>query len=85
MATRAGSDETLTIPGMPAIEPRMIDVPDAGGDGGDEVGVDSLVQAVFADSWEWIPDPCEISVSVCLPFNCALMLSHCNMNDILSS
>lgn len=32
-----------------------------------------------------IPDPCEISVSVCLPFYCALMFSHCNMNNIFSS
>ena len=44
MAARAGPGETLSIPDMPAIEPRMIDIAEAGVDGGDEVEVDSLVQ-----------------------------------------
>lgn len=55
MATRAGSDTTLN---MPVIEPRMIDIPDAGGDGGDEVEEDSLVTQDAN-----VPGTCEISVS----------------------
>ena len=57
MATRAGSD-TTNIPSMPVIEPRMIDIPDAGGDGGDEVEEDSLVTQDAI-----VPGTCEISVS----------------------
>lgn len=58
MATRAGSD-TTNIPSMPVIEPRMIDIPDAGGDGGDEVEVDSLVEA---DATAMCNGPVNVSV-----------------------
>ena len=55
MATRAGSDETEITPGldMPAIQPRMNDIP--------EVGVDSLVQADANDPGT----SCKIDVSTC--------------------
>ena len=74
MAARAGPGETLSIPGMPAIEPRMIDIPDAGGDGGDEVEVDSLVQADAT-----VPGTCGIEVSTHRhSFKQALTFSHQN-------
>ena len=57
----------------------MIDIPDAGGDGGDEVEVDSLVQAD-----DTVPGTCGIDVSTYRhSFKQALTFSHQNRKNIL--